>query len=338
MNKILVPIREVSTEQVPPDQRVAFWESYNASALIGLRCSSFALQGLRARACCFDLGTVRITDIRGNEHVIERTVPMLRTCPKDSIFACLLLEGEGFFYQAGQCLRVHAGDVIAYSTEIPYLYGFTRDSRQLVVEADASRLLESTSIQRPQSPVKLDARLRSGRLLARALRTTAVNFIDRPYIEAAPEVATQARSQLKALLTPPGNAAAGDSSDATLWKLLRAETYIAEHLCDPNLNAASVARWMGISVRHLNRLFAARQSTLNQWIWDQRLARAGEELASPHTRSVPIGEVAFRWAFASQAHFARSFKARYAMTPSEYRRRALAGDERPTGVPERLRC
>jgi AraC-like DNA-binding protein len=338
MNKILVPISDVSTEQVPPDQRVAFWESYNASALIGLRCSTFAAQGLRARARCFDLGTVRMTDIRGNEHVIERTVPMLRACPKDSIFACLLLEGEGFFYQAGQCIRVHAGDVIAYSTDIPYLYGFTRDSRQLIVETDANRLLESSSIQRPQAPVKLDARLRSGRLLARALRTTAIDFIDHPYIETAPDVASQARSLLKALLTPLGNALDGDSSDATLWKVLRAETYIAEHLGDPSLTAMSIAHWMGISVRHLNRLFAARQSTVTQWIWSQRLARAGEDLASPRTRSVSIGEIAFRWAFANQAHFARSFKARYAVTPSEYRRRALAAGGGEPDVTERLRC
>src|SRR6185295_1803009 len=96
MNKPLVPMTEVSTDQVPPDQRVAFWESYNASALIGLRCSAFAAQGLRARARSFDLDTVRITEICGNEHVVERAAPMLRTHPKDSIFACLLLEGEGF--------------------------------------------------------------------------------------------------------------------------------------------------------------------------------------------------------------------------------------------------
>src|SRR6185312_4561630 len=145
------------------------------------------------RARCFDLGTVRITDIHGNEHVIERTVPMLHTCPKDSIFACLLLEGEGFFYQAGQCIRVHAGDVFAYSTDIPYLYGFTRDSRQLIVETDASRLLGGSSAHRPQAPVKLDSRLHSGRLLASALRSTAADFVESPSVEEAGRVAAQAR-------------------------------------------------------------------------------------------------------------------------------------------------
>ena len=126
MNTRVVPITEVSTDQVPQSQRVALWESHISSALIGLRCSEFAADGLRARARSFDLGPVRITDICGNEHVIERTAQMLRSHPKDSIFACLLLAGEGFFFQANRCLRVSTGDIIAYSTDIPYLYGFTR--------------------------------------------------------------------------------------------------------------------------------------------------------------------------------------------------------------------
>ncbi len=324
MNKPLVPMTEVSTDQVPPDQRVAFWESYNASALIGLRCSSFAAQGLRARARSFDLDTVRITEIRGNEHVVERSIPMLRTHPKDSIFACLLLAGEGFFVQSSQCIHIHAGDVFAYSTDIPYLYGFTRDSTQLIVEIDASRLLGVRSAGRPQAPVKLDGRLRSGRLLAGALRSTAADFVENPSLEEASRAASQARCLLNVMLRPAGRQPQGDGSDAALWKLLRAEMFIAEHLADPHLSALSAARSLDISVRHLNRLFAARQTTATQWIWSQRLARATEDLASPRARSVPIGEVAFRWAFANQAHFARCFRERHGVTPTQYRRQAQA--------------
>ena len=324
MNDNVVPITEVSTDQVPQAQRVAFWESYNASALIGLRCSEFAASGLRARARSFDLGTVRITDIRANEHVIERTVSMVHTYPKDSIFACLLLEGEGFFFQSGQCIRVGAGDVIAYSTDIPYLYGFTRDSRQLIVETDASRLFDFPSAARPKSPVRLDARLQSGRLLARALRSTAVDFVGHPYIEVVSRVASRATCLLNALLTPSGRGRPGEPTDSALWRLLRAETFIAANLADPNLTADSIAKSINVSVRHLRRLFAARQSTVTQWIWSQRLARAREDLSSPVGRSIAVGEVAFRWGFANPAHFARSFKERYGVTPTQYRRQALA--------------
>lgn len=326
MNKSYVPITEVSTDEVVPDQRVAFWESYNASALIGLRCSAFATHGLKARARSFDLKTVRITEIRGNEHVVERSASLVRTYPKDSIFACLLLEGDGFFYQSGQCLPMHPGDVVIYSTDIPYLCGFTRESRQLIVEADAGQLISSGLSGRPQSPVRLDTQLRSARLLARALCSTAGDFVDNPYAEIASDVATKSRYLLTALLSGSEPGPPGEGSDAGLWKLLRAELFIAEHLSDPNLTTMVIARCMNISVRQLNRIFAAQQSSVSQWILSQRLAQAAADLSTSGTRSVPIGEVAFRWAFANQAHFSRCFKARYGLTPTDYRRKAMAGD------------
>jgi AraC-like DNA-binding protein len=321
MSKSLVVAAEVSTNEVAPDQRVAFWESYNESVLVGLRCASFAPEGLTARGRIFNLETVRIADLRGNEHVVERSSPMVRSHPKNSVFACLLLEGEGFVFQSGQCLALHPGDLVAYSSDVPYLHGLTRASRHIVVDIGTSQLLESAQADRFRSPVKVDARLPSGRLLASTLRSTAVDFVEHPYVAEADGVAAKCRLLVRALLAPADSRFSGDHPDAVLWKLLRAETYIAEHLADPELSASTIARYMNISVRHLSRLFSTRQTSVAEWIWNQRLERAQESLISPRERCISIGEVAFRWAFANQAHFSRRFKGRYGLTPTEYRRR-----------------
>jgi AraC-like DNA-binding protein len=321
MTKSLLRAAEVSTNEVSPDQRVAFWESYNESVLVGLRCSSFAPEGLSARGRIFNLETVRIADLWGNEHVVERSSPMVRSHPKNSVFACLLLEGEGFVFQSGQCIPIHPGDLVAYFSDVPYLHGLTRDSRLIVIDVESSQLLEAAAADRFRSPVKVDARLPSGRLLASTLRSTAVDFVDNPYAADAEGVAAKCRLLVRALLAPSDKRLSGDHPDAVLWKLLRAETFIAEHLSDPDLSALTIARHLNISVRHLSRLFSTRQTSVTEWIWNQRLERAQESLSSPHTRSISIGEVAFRWAFANQAHFSRRFKGRYGLTPTEYRRR-----------------
>ena len=87
-----VPFKEGATEFAPARERVRYWESYTTSELIGLRCSTYAEEGLNARQRNFDLGALRIADIVGNEHVVERTMPIVRRHPKHSLFACLLLE------------------------------------------------------------------------------------------------------------------------------------------------------------------------------------------------------------------------------------------------------
>ncbi|HCK4894808.1 TPA: AraC family transcriptional regulator, partial [Pseudomonas aeruginosa] len=36
----LLETRRASTQDIPLEQRLAFWEDYNASILVGLKCSS----------------------------------------------------------------------------------------------------------------------------------------------------------------------------------------------------------------------------------------------------------------------------------------------------------
>ncbi len=321
MDEVLTSISEVSTEQVAAHDRLAFWEAHNASALIGLRCSTFAPGGLNASERTFDLGSVRITEICGNEHVVERSPEMLRTYPKDSVFASVLLQGSAFFFQAGQCINASVGDVLVYSTDVPYLHGFAADMRLLVVEADVGDAGGTGAVgqPRPRSPIKVDTRLRSGRLLAGALTSTAVSFVQRPLAADVPRVAARTRSLLQALRSPDSRF---ELTDSAYWQLLRAEAYIAEHLQDPGLDADAVATMLGRSVRQLNRLFEARQNSVSQWIWQQRLTRAREDLASMELRSSSVSDIAHRWGFASHAHFTRAFKARYGLVPTAHRRGA----------------
>jgi AraC-like DNA-binding protein len=318
MDSTFVPQTETSTDRVAPSQRLEYWESRNAAELIGLRCSTFAPEGLSATKRHFDLGSLSLCDIRGNEHVIERPRPMLRTHPKDSIFAGVLLQGEAFFYQSGRCIPVRQGDLIIYPTTQPYLYGFTGDMRQIQVDIPADGLIADGRIARPSAPMKIDSTLPAGRLLATALRGTMSEFIDNPLAANAARAAERIRSLLEALLSAQVRSRPSEES-ATL-RLLRAEAFIAEHLHDPSLDAAEVARHLNMSVRHLNRLFAPKHCTVTHWIWSQRLLGAHDELVGGAARSLPIGEVAQRWGFATQAHFASCFKAEYGMTPSEHRR------------------
>jgi len=317
MSTTLSPRAQASTDQVPSSQRLAFWESYNASQLIGLTCSTYDPHGLRAQGRVFDADDVAFTEIRGNQHVIERTRSLLKTHPKDSVFACILLEGDAFLFQSGQCYTVRAGDVIVYSNAIPYLYGFTGDMRQIIVEVEAERLFRGRREMRPAAPIQVDNRLRTGRLLANTLRTMAVDFVERPRADAVSGVAEQARHLLRAAVDP---GAASELNDMAAWRLLRAEAFIAEHLHDPALDAEQVARALGLSVRQLHRLFAHRDRSVSQWIWDKRLERAHQELAGEGTRRLSIGDIAYRWGFASQAHFSRAFRGRYGMTPRQHRR------------------
>lgn len=264
MSQKLVRLVEASTDTVPPAQRLKYWESHNASELIGLRCSSFARGGLQARERNFDLRSLRLAEVVGNEHVIERTTPLLRRYPKDSIFACALLRGEAFFYQAGRCVPVREGDLIIYTTTLPYLYGFTRVMHQVQLDVDACRFFGDGPLKRPPTPIKIDGSAPTGRRLSAMLQQAMTDFIERPLADDAVAAAERIQTLLRALMNVGEHGVQGDESGAV--RLLRAEAFIAEHLCDPEFDADCVARHLAISLRHLNRIFAIHGCTVTQWI------------------------------------------------------------------------
>lgn len=320
----LVPIREGATAFAPVRERLRYWEAYTTSELIGLRCSTYAEEGLNARQRNFDLGALRIADIVGNEHVVERTMPIVRRHPKHSLFACMLLEGEAFFYQSGHCTLVHSGDLIIYGTEKPYLYGFTRPMRQLMIDIKADEVFDSGDEVSPTSLLKIDGSLRAGQLLVQPLRDRILGFIDEPLSALAPAVHQEVRARLQLLLQPRGHdTPRGD--DVMALRLLRAERFIAEHLADRELDAEAVANHLAMSLRNLNRVFEKHVCSVTQWIWQERLALAHRQLTDLGQSARSIGDIALGCGFSTQAHFAREFKQRYGSTPTQHRQAVPMG-------------
>jgi AraC family transcriptional activator of tynA and feaB len=105
----------------------------------------------------------------------------------------------------------------------------------------------------------------------------------------------------------------------------RIETFIEEHLADPALNPPTIAAAAGLSVRHLHRLFAHRGWTVGDWIRARRLERCRHDLADPRFRERTITDIAFYWGFSESAHFSRSFKKQFGVSPRTFRSQPCAG-------------
>ncbi|GAB2467339.1 helix-turn-helix domain-containing protein [Comamonas humi] len=317
MSPLLVPHSHTSTDSVSADERLDFWMAHCASQILGMTVSTHDPKGLQCDMQSFGLDGVGIADVRGNQHVIERTRSLLSTHPKDSVFACIMVQGEAFVFQGGRCTQVRQGDVMVLSTAQPYMYGFSDNMRQLIVEIDASRVRYGRGDTSLKEPIPVDQRLRSGRLIASSLRRMALDFIECPEIARAPGTAEQARMLLQSVVNPY---AAQEMQDSAAWRLLQAETFIAAHLHDPALDVAMVASAMNMSARQLHRVFAHSERSVSELIWECRLERAHEELVAASLRGLSVGDIAHRWGFADQAHFARAFRARYGLAPTQYRR------------------
>ncbi|MGY2081871.1 helix-turn-helix domain-containing protein [Modestobacter sp. SYSU DS0657] len=106
--------------------------------------------------------------------------------------------------------------------------------------------------------------------------------------------------------------------------LTRIRIWVTQHLTDPDLDAARIAAAHAISVRQLYRLCSAAGFSLEQEVLGQRLEGARAELARPGDRA--IAAVARSWGFGDPSHFSRRFRARFGMSPREWRRVSAGAD------------
>lgn len=102
---------------------------------------------------------------------------------------------------------------------------------------------------------------------------------------------------------------------------LRVCGIVKRYFLDPDVGPIDVAAEAGISVRYLQKLFAARGTTCGHYIHTLRLERAASILneANPTNGNVPIAEIARACGYRDYAHFARQFRARFGRPPSSFR-------------------
>ena len=306
-----------STADVPVRDRMAYWDAICAATLVGLRCSSLSSRGLEVEKISLVLPELGIADISGQDHLIERSPALVRQLPKESLFACQILNGHAYFIQRDRCLLAQTGDIVVYDTRVPYLYGFLTPMRQLLIDIPITTLDDRLDAKLAALPLRIAPKPGASAMLCATLRASVERFVQHPVERDAARFAEHTRTLVAELLNAEMNGAS--TSRASLSYLLTAKQYIATHLGDPELGPQVVADAVGLSMRHLSRMFGAEGESIAQYIWSERLSHAYRELTDPRFRKASVSEIAFRWGFSSQAHFSRAIRERYGASPVSLR-------------------
>jgi len=105
----------------------------------------------------------------------------------------------------------------------------------------------------------------------------------------------------------------------------KAEKYVAENFCDPNISLISVAKYVGLSSAHFSTVFSQTlgRSFIN-YLTAMRIERAKELLA---TTSMKLSNIAMEIGYNELNYFSHVFRKLEGITPKEYRNRMQQGDQ-----------
>jgi AraC-like DNA-binding protein len=117
-------------------------------------------------------------------------------------------------------------------------------------------------------------------------------------------------------------ASATDMSPRRLQGELQTEALLAfcrQHLHDPELSPQRAADYLGVPIRTLHARFRQVGQSFGRFVLENRLDACRTALRDENQRSLNISEIAYRWGFNDLSHFNRAFRARFDMTPREWR-------------------
>lgn len=96
---------------------------------------------------------------------------------------------------------------------------------------------------------------------------------------------------------------------------------LRRHLADPHLSPEMAAARLGVSLRTLHKRFQDADTTFGKWLLENRLLACQRALEDWRHASFTISQIAYGWGFNDLSNFSKAFKARFSISPMEYRRR-----------------
>lgn len=304
-----------STAGLPDHERVELWESHNAEALIGLRCRTLTAAVLEAAEVNVQLDRVHLARVCGTAHVVERDEELVRRRPAESVALFFSLVGEAFFYHDDGVRTLQPGQMLMCDADRPFMRGFSRGLEELVVKVPRDVFAEVTGIEEVRQPLVVGFAAEGANSFAHTLARQ---------VGAATRDDDPSPVDEGTLLQLLGALTGSDRADLTAAHRAAAMAYVDQHLREPGLSATQIAAGVGLSNRHLSRVFAEAGTSVPRHVLQRRLEVARDLLVTPAAASMTIAEVAHHCGFTSAAHFSSAFTARYGERATDLRRRATA--------------
>ncbi|WP_172331896.1 helix-turn-helix domain-containing protein [Mangrovicoccus sp. HB161399] len=317
-----------NADRLPQKDRFPYWREVLCQNYTSLQPISEQNNGFRGMVRSAPLSELNVTTIAsGRQKIYRRRQEIRKDC--DAVcFLNLQLRGQSRMVQFGREALLQPGDFSLVDSTEPYLVDYCSDDweqhsfripgallgtvlggteRRMAIRYGAESPLNSVAVSFLCSVAKLAEDLSSADI---ALSNQIVNLVG------------------LALESPSGDVAGseGDLRECLAQSIL---DYISANAQDPDMTPSKAAQRFRISVRYVHKVLEGRGTTFGKSLLDRRLELCAESLL--RDPSAPIGSIAFHWGFGDLSHFSRSFRAKYGMTPTEYR---VEGLKNPGASPE----
>ena len=234
------------------------------------------------------------------------------------LILCCQLKGKMHFKQQNWAATLHPQDWWLLDTRRPHEVRWAGSINETLMfgmeppcDAESRALLQRGLGQR------LDGKTGISRVLQATLNETfrQLNRIDLSNGRAIQRaISVMAWDALREQLDAPRGLKPQD------MRRVQLKEYIESRLADPELSNDTIAQACGVSVRSLQRSFAADPAgSTSNYILMRRLSNCAAALHDPKQNHRSITDICLSWGFNSTSHFSHVFKEQFGVAPRVYR-------------------
>lgn len=303
-------IEQFNTFDVAPEMRRRYWNELAERRFAGSQVDA-AYSEFSGQMWSWNLGELGMLRPRTNPCRVTRT-PLHND--EQRLILHLQCRGIGEYNQSGASTRLESGDAVLCSADDPYVIDLSR--HETMVAEFPRHLLES---QIDGLDDRLVTRLTGTSPSMRILHDFMLSLWQQGYREEhhdgwEGEVGSVFANLLAMALR---GADYEDAKQGEPALAQRVRAIVDARLQDQQFTVTSIALDCDISVRAVQKIFAAMGTTPSAYIQERRLVRAAEKLVT-HPEAT-ITQIAFDHGFNDSAYFARCFRRRNGVTPREFR-------------------
>jgi AraC-like DNA-binding protein len=318
----MAQLETLSTAGLLPRRKIEFWNDIASSTFSPLVSDPANLSDFRGHLTRATNSPIKIAEVYSDPQLVRHTRAQVARTGGQVHFLHLQVDGESVNRQDQREAHLMPGDFTICDNSRPYEIHFEKPNRMLVF--GFSDELMRRYIQYPQSisAMHVGGQHGMGGLLSDFLR----NVWRRCLEDKEFEVNAGVTDAILGLIANAYRQTVGSSIDHNSLGAahrVRIVNYIEENLGDPQLTPTRIAAAFRITTRYLHHLFSYEEETVARFILRRRLEECARALTSPSQRKRTITAIAFDHGFSSATHFGRVFRARYEMTPREYRSRNM---------------
>ncbi|NIB38345.1 helix-turn-helix domain-containing protein [Pseudomaricurvus alkylphenolicus] len=317
----------MSITEILKNYKLNEWQQLVSEHLGGIDLKLEGSQECRAGIRENQFGELSFTELYTVQSVVVRQNIQADEQHASNYFLFLLLGGTIRHSQQHKTFRRRGKILTLVDAVNPYTALLSENVHSLIITLPGRLLL-------PHLP-NLETAILKPKIVSRGLATIAWRFImdlweEREFL--TQEERRRQQSQVIKLVAQVLRLSSGDPAPGKVrvpsqLQLTRIYNYMDDHLHEQGLNANQIAEALGISRRYLHHLLEQCGQTVGQRILQQRLERCRLAFLDPVHDHTQLTEIAVQHGFSSLSHFSRTFKTRFGVSPSEYRKRKLVMHE-----------